>query len=133
MKGEGAMQKPVAKVADLVKEGNRLVGTVRANAASLPQLQLAVDTLEALLSSIEELVIQQGTLQASKQEVSGQLRATLDNGLRHLTFVRKGVRAQFGPRSEKLIEFGIQPFRSRSRRTETVKPPVPVVEDSNPA
>ncbi|HEX2643791.1 MAG TPA: hypothetical protein VHU81_12430 [Thermoanaerobaculia bacterium] len=127
------MQKPVAKLADFVKEGNRLVGAVRANAASLPHLQVPVETLEALLSSLDELVIQQGTLQANKQEVSGQIRATLDDGLRHLTFVRKGVRAQFGPRSERLVEFGLQPFRGRSRRTETVKPPVPVVEDSNPA
>ena len=133
MKGEGALQKPVAKLADFVKEGNRIVGVVRANAASLPHLQLPIDTLEAILSSLDELVIQQGTLQASKQEISGQIRATLDDGLRYMTFVRKGVRAQFGPRSEKLVEFGMQPFRGRSRRTETVKPPVPAVEDSNPA
>jgi hypothetical protein len=130
---EGVMPRTTTTFADFVKEGDRIVGAVRANAASLPHLQLPVDKLASMVESIGELLIQQGMLQASKQQVSSELRLTLEDGLRLLTFLRKGIREQYGPRNEKLVEFGLQPFRSRIRRPEPVTPPVPVVEDSQPS
>lgn len=129
---DGAMPKLVVTFADFVKEGDRLVGAVRANAASLSHLQVSVDKLAALLENMGEMLIQQGTLQASKQQVTSDLNLALEDGLRLLTFLRKGVREQFGPRNEKLIEFGMQPFRGRIRRLEPVTPPAPTVEDSLP-
>lgn len=126
------MPRLVTTFADFVKEGDRLVGAVRANTANLPHLQVPVDKLASLIESMGELLLQQGALRASKQQVTSELQQTLDDGLRLLTFLRKGVREQYGPRSEKLVEFGLQPFRGRTRRSEPVKPPVPVVEDSLP-
>jgi hypothetical protein len=93
---------------------------------------VSVDKLTSLLENMGELLIQQGALQAGKQQVTSELNLSLDDGLRLLTFLRKGVREQYGPRSEKLVEFGLQPFRGRPRRFDLVKPPVPVVEDSLP-
>ena len=127
------MPKLVVTFADFVKEGDRLVGAARANAASLAHLQVSVDKLASMLENMGELILQQGALQASKQQVTSELNQSLDDGLRLLTFLRKGVREQYGPRSEKLVEFGMQPFRSRTRRAEPVKPPVPVIEDSQPS
>jgi hypothetical protein len=129
---EGVMPKLVVTFADFVKEGDRIVGAVRANAANLSHLQVSADKMASLLESMGELLIQQGALQASKQQVTSNLNQTLDDGLRLLTFLRKGVREQYGPRNEKLVEFGLQPFRGRIRRFEPVTPPVPTVEDSPP-
>jgi hypothetical protein len=126
------MPKLVVTFADFVKEGDRIVGAVRANVANLSHLQVSADKLASLLENMGELVIQQSALQASKQQVTSDLNQTLDDGLRLLTFLRKGVREQYGPRNEKLVEFGLQPFRGRLRRSEPVTPPPPVVEDFLP-
>lgn len=126
------MPKLVVTFADFVKEWDRLVGAVRANAPSLSHLQVPVDKLATLLENMGELLIQQSALQAGKQQVTSELNLALDDGLRLLTFLRKGVREQYGPRNEKLVEFGLQPFRGRPRRFEPVTPPVPAVEDSLP-
>jgi len=39
-------------------------------------------------------------------------------------FIKTGARARYGKDSEKLIELGVKPFRSRSRKAAT-KPPAP--------
>src|SRR5215216_5237615 len=41
-------------------------------------------------------------------------RVAVEDGLRSLTSPHKGVREQYGPRSEELVELGLQPFRSRT-------------------
>lgn len=51
-----------------------------------------------------------------------------------MAFVNAGVRQYYGNRSEKLVEFGLQPLRGRPRRT-TVPPAPPkpsVVEPPAP-
>jgi hypothetical protein len=72
---------------------------------------------------------QQAALTAGKQDLTQQFRATLSNGLRLATILRKGLKQHYGIRSEKLAEFGLQPFRGRTKR----EPETPPVETSAPS
>jgi hypothetical protein len=58
--------------------------------------------------------MQQEALPA-KQEVSRRLAELMQEGNKLVTFLDAGVKQQYGNRAEKLVEFGLQPFRSRPR------------------
>jgi hypothetical protein len=49
-----------------------------------------------------------------------------------VSFLRHGVKEPYGSRSEKLVDFGLTPFRSQPRRVETPSappaPPAPGIE-----
>ena len=70
----------------------------------------------------KELSAQHAALTTSKQEVGKDMRALFREIETLVAFLRVGVRQHYGKDSEKLIEFGLQPFRGR---TETPKPTLP--------
>ena len=86
-----------------------------ANSAELSHLEVPRQQAVAVLTELKDLTAQQASLTAAKQEVSKRLGALNDEGQRLLTFMDVGVRQHYGTRSEKLVEFGQQPFRSQPR------------------
>lgn len=88
---------------------------VAANKADLPQLEIPLAKLDGVLGQAKDLRAQQASLTAEKQEVSKRLAARLNEGLKLLTFIDAGIRDHYGNRAEKLVEFGLQPFRSQPR------------------
>lgn len=56
---------------------------------------------------------QQAAFQASKQESSKQLQKLLTEGKAMADVLRTAVKSHFGPREEKIVEFGLKPFRGR--------------------
>jgi hypothetical protein len=110
---------------------------VAANAAELPHLEVPRAKLKGLLEQARSLTVQQSTLTASKQATSKELRKVIRQGEALVDFLRTGVREHFGTTSEKLVEFGVQPFRGRPRATvsqppETPKPQTPEAPSSTP-
>ena len=100
------------------------IGTaVEANAAELQHLTGTHAKLMDTLGKARILTVEQSMLTASKQEASRKLREVLREGEALADVLRTAARAHFGTRSEKLVEFGMQPFRGR-RRTTDEKPPV---------
>lgn len=83
--------------------------------------------LAGLLAQGVELSQQQAALAASKQEKSKQIQALLAEGNRLVTSMRRMIADQYGIRAEKLTEFGIQPFRGRTRN------PSPAPQPESPA
>ena len=79
--------------------------------------------LETLLAQGQGLVQSQSERTAAKQEASIQLREVMAEGQRLLTVLKLSVKQQYGIDSEKLAEFGLQPFRGRRRK---VNEPPPV-------
>jgi hypothetical protein len=64
---------------------------------------------------------------ASKQEKTQELQTALVEGQRLGTVLRLAVKQHYGISAEKLTEFGLQPFRGRSRKArEEPEPPPPV-------
>src|SRR5829696_8500097 len=80
--------------------------------------------LEATLQATEEVARQQAVFIAGKQESSQQLAGLMSDGERLDTLLRKGCSSN-GIGSEKLAEFGVQPYRGRTRKV------VLPVEDMN--
>ena len=79
--------------------------------------------LEELLVQGQGVVNRQAALTASKQEASKELQGVIVEGERMATALRVMIRAHYGPRSEKLAEFGLQPFRGRTRKPAPEEPP----------
>jgi hypothetical protein len=104
----------------------RLLTTLLANIASLAHMEVPRAKLEGLLAQALEIAKQQGALTASKQELSKQLHGIITEGERTATALRVLLKEHYGPRSEKLAEFGLQPFRGRPRREK----PAPFPEDA---
>jgi len=111
----------------------RLIAALLANATDLPHLEGARLKLEQLLDPAQQTAQEQGALIASKQEASRRLIRLIGDGQRMATAVRKMLKAHYGLDAEKLAEFGIQPFRGRSRRTGPGIPPPETAKPAEPA
>lgn len=121
------MRNPTS-LADYLQDWEVLLAAVDQNLDDLPQLQIARNKLEGMLEQARILVPQQAAQAAAKQSTSQQLEAVLTNGRKVATVIRFTVKEHYGNRSEKLTEFSMRPFRSR-----TVPPTLPQPEDPAPA
>jgi hypothetical protein len=105
----------------------RLLGPLAANAADLPYLEAPRAQLAALLAQGLDVTKAQAVHVAAKQDLSQQIRGIAVEGERLATLLRQAVKQHYGIRSEKLAEFGIQPFRGRKGKKtpppDTTPPP----------
>lgn len=117
------MTKRNASYAGIVTGWAMLSASLAVNADELPHLEAHRQLLEGLLEEAHSLTSEQALRAAEKQDATKRLQDVLDQGQKLATFLRTGVRQHFGNRSEKLVEFGMQPFRSRPKPAEPVIPP----------
>jgi hypothetical protein len=103
----------------------RLLVSLDANKQDLPHLETHRALLAGMVAQVRELSAQQAAMAASKQEATKSLRSLLVEGRKLATFLRTGVRQQYGNRSEKLVEFDLQPFRARTRPAAAGAKPLP--------
>lgn len=111
-------------------EWQRLMSALQVNQTELEHLEPHRTQFETLVNQAEDLFQGQAALLAQKQEASQQLSALVRECQRLETVLRFSLKQFYGPSAEKLVEFGIQPFRGR-----TVKPklPPPPAETPDPA
>jgi hypothetical protein len=111
---------------------------VTVNLAELLHLEEPLGRIDGVLSDVKDFTAQQASLSATKQEISKKLAERIREGERLMAFVDTCVRQRYGNRSEKLVEFGLQPFRPQprvrlvgpdgtpvKRRSKKAEPPVP--------
>jgi hypothetical protein len=91
----------------------RFHASMEISVREIPHLEAGRVRLGDALGRAEDLLQQQAAMTASKQELSQQLKTAMKDIQLLATVLRKGVRQHFGKRSEKLAEFGLQPFRGR--------------------
>lgn len=120
------MRNPTS-LADHLQDWEVLLAAVDQNLPDLPQLQIARDKLEGMLEQARTLVPLQAAQAAAKQSTSQQLEAVVTAGRKVATVIRFTVKEHYGSRNQKLTEFNIQPFRSR-----TVPPTLPPPESPAP-
>jgi hypothetical protein len=94
-----------------------------ANAAELPHMEAPLAKLRGLLEQARNLSAEHHALSATKQDVSKALQKTIRQGQKLVDLMRTGAVEHFGADSEKLVEFGVKPFRGRARKA-AAKPPV---------
>jgi hypothetical protein len=115
----------------------RFSAALNANAADLAHLEGARLHLAKIVTDIEGVTQQQAALTASKQEASKQVQKLLVQGQRVASGMTKFLQDHYGTRSEKLAEFGLQPFRGRKPRTpknpEPTPTPTPAPTTATPA
>ncbi|HVR98644.1 MAG TPA: hypothetical protein VMW27_18655 [Thermoanaerobaculia bacterium] len=106
----------------------RLSTALLSNSSELGHMEVQRVSLMALYDRVQGLVHEQGELTGRKQELSKQIREAVEEGERLATVLRFAVKQHYGIRAEKLAEFGLQPFRGKSRKQKPLPPP----EDASP-
>lgn len=124
MKGGRIM--PVGKLESLGGL-QRFSTALEANSGELTQYEGARVIFEEKVTRVNDLSQEQAELTARKQDVSRQLQYEMAEASRLATVLRLAVKSHYGIDSEKLVEFGIQPFRGRARKVveEPETPPLP--------
>lgn len=122
---------------DTLNGWQELASSLSANSADIPHLEGHRTRLADLLKQAQDLTTQQAALTASKQEITKKLQGIMNDGKKIATFLRVGVRQHYGTRAEKLVEFGLRPFRGARRKqtdpsTPEVKPPASQPPTSTP-
>jgi hypothetical protein len=102
-----------------------ILAALDANAAELPHLEVHRNLIRELLDLIRLLTNEQDLHRANKQQSSKRLQGALDEGRKVLTVVRVTLKQHYGSANEKLQEFGVQPFRGRSRELKVRPTPAP--------
>jgi len=132
---------PKATYAVTLKKMELRSKALAANSGDLPHLELPRGQLDTMTTELKELSAQQASLTAGKQDASKRLAGLAREARKMLTFLDAGIKQHYGNQAEKLVEFGVQPFRSAPRVRlvgpdgKTVKKPVqpePEVPSSNP-
>jgi hypothetical protein len=111
---------------DRFKVWRQVASSAAANAADLPQAQITLGSLQMVIGEVDKVVTDQSAYQASKQMASQRLQALLDEGDKLTTVLKTIIKQHYGNGSDKLVEFGIQPFRARPKPT-VVPPTAPEV------
>jgi len=131
-KGEGEMLSNESTYSGVIGELTRITTALEANAAELAHLEGPRVRLGQILGNAKEIAQQQAALRASKQESSKRLKELVVEGQRLATGMVRFLQQHYGNRSEKLAEFGLQPFRGRKPRTPKVKTPPPTEPPTTP-
>lgn len=100
----------------------RLAIALATNNSEIQHLGVSREKLEGMLAQAQEIFQQQAARTAAKQEASRQLKTLFIESERLATVLRFALKEHYGIRSEKLTEYGLQPFRGRPRK---VKPEAP--------
>lgn len=108
---------------ELLGDLQRFKESMAANVDELQSYEGSRLKLEGLVAQAHALTQQQAALTAAKQEISRQLRTVLYEAQRLTTVLRFAVKEHYGRDSEKLVEFGLQPFRGRARKPKPETPP----------
>lgn len=103
-------------------ELQQLNAAMVANASELSHLQGSRIRLEEVVTQALATAGQQAALTASKQEATLRLRTLLAEGRQVANILRLGIQHHYGKRSEKLCEFGLQPFRGLKQAVEAPEP-----------
>jgi hypothetical protein len=113
----------------------RFSAALAANSTELTHLEGMRVRFEALVTEAQAIAQQQAALAASKQQASKRMQELLSEGLRAATGIERMLLEFYGLRAEKLVEFGIQPFRGRTRGKEAPEQPEapgPEVQSARP-
>jgi hypothetical protein len=127
--------------ADVVLDWEGLLTGAQENLELLPSVESHRLALEQHLQLTKTVKARQEAHTAGRQEATQELRELLVRGRELAIRFRNVVRADLGPKSERLVRFGISPLRKRTRRstpadgkpeTPPAAPPSDVPPTSNP-
>lgn len=121
---------PRSSLADFISDWETLLKNVTETAAELPNVDVYKTALEQLAGRAKDGIALANSRRGYKQQETRDLRSVMTEGKDAAAKLRAAVKAHFGPRSERLVQFGMTPIRKRKRRaadskTEKPKPAEP--------
>lgn len=114
---------------DVLAQWESMLTAMSGKTGEFPFLQAGIERLQDHLDRAKQQVLLHEEAEAQRQAASRELLGLVSEGKKAATFLRVGLKQVFGNASAKLIEFGIQPLR---RRTRTTKPPEPAGPQPEP-
>ncbi|HSS51404.1 MAG TPA: hypothetical protein VLX28_20875 [Thermoanaerobaculia bacterium] len=97
-----------------------------ANASELTGTEARLTALESVLTEVDKILSEQAAFQASKQMTSQRLKILVNQGDKLTTVLKAMAKQHYGNGNDKLVEFGIQPLRSRTKPTVAPSTPPPL-------
>jgi len=113
-------------------DAQRFQTSLEGSVSQIPHLEAGRVVLGEKLGAAQDLAKQHAAATATKQDLSRQLKAAITDVRLMATVLRKGVKQHFGSRSEKMAEFGLQPFRGQKKST-PAPAPAPGTPPTSPA
>jgi hypothetical protein len=105
----------------------QLLAGVEANREALPHVDVYRAQLEAEMSDVRAAQSRRSALHAESLQTTRNLLSFAERGEELAARIRAGIALQYGPRSEKLVEFGMKPTHRRRKSK-----PVPETEKGAP-
>ena len=96
---------------------DQMATAVTANNGQVAHLEVSLPRLQESSQRARNLYAQYAAMMAAKQEVWKELQQVLEEGDAEMRYLREGVKAHYGKRNEKLVEFGVPPFRGIKRKS----------------
>jgi hypothetical protein len=108
-----------------IEDWSHLQERLTANAADLAHLEVLRTQLGTVMEQARQIAATQAAQRAAKQTASKSLKSAIIEGDRLASLLRAAVKQHYGPSSEKVAEFGVQPFRGRKRTPKEKPTPTP--------
>ena len=108
-----------------VEGWERLSERLTANAGELAHLETSRAKLEGMMTQARQIAAVQAAQTAAKQQASQAMKTVIAEGDRLASVLLASIKEHFGPRSEKVAEFGAKPFRGRKKKVAPETPGTP--------
>lgn len=109
-------------IPDFTDDWQQLLGAYVANASELQSVESLSQELTTTLAELQELGVQEKASRSERQQFTKRRQEAMARGKELASRLRAGVKSVYGPKSEKLVEFGVKPFRRRTRKEKEPQP-----------
>ena len=113
----------VNSYADVIRDWELVLTAAKENADTLPSIEIHRIALEAHLEVTKATKARQDSHTAARQQATQDLKGMITLGRELAIRLRGAIRADVGPKSERLVQFGVVPIRPRTRRAPAPTPP----------
>jgi ATP-dependent Zn protease len=112
--------------ADVIRDWERLMAAHTDNAEILAAAEAQRRALEEFLPKARELKARQESHDATKKQITQEIKALVKDGREAARRLRNAVKANMGTKNERLTQFNIAPIRERgARKTKSPGTPPP--------
>ncbi len=110
---------PKSSLADFISDWEALLKNVTETATELPSMDIYKNALEQLTGQAKDGVALAQSRRGFKQQETRELRSLMLQGKDAAAKLRSAIKAHFGPRSERLVQYGMTPIRKRIRKADS--------------
>ena len=110
---------PKSSLADFISDWEALLKNVTETAPELPNMDVYKTALEQLAGQVKDGIALANSRRGFKQQETRDLRLLMLQGKDAAAKLRSAIKAHFGPRSERLVQYGMAPIRKRVRKPDS--------------